>query len=41
MLYNFLIEEYVDKVIEKLDKIENKEYYAKADLDTTPTPCPI
>ncbi len=29
MLGNFIIEEYVDKVIEELDKIENKEYYTE------------
>lgn len=29
LLHNFIIEEYVDKVIAQLDKIDNKEYYAE------------
>lgn len=29
MLDNFIVDEYVDKVIEKLDKVNNEGYYAK------------
>ena len=29
MLDNFIVEDYVDEVIEKIDKIENKEYYVE------------
>lgn len=29
MLDNFIIEEYVDKVIAQIDKIDNEEYYAE------------
>ncbi len=35
MLDNFIIEEYVDKVISKLDKIKNKEYYAEMAISWT------
>lgn len=35
MLDNFIIEEYVDKVIEKLDKVENTEYYAEMAISWT------
>ena len=35
MLDNFIIEEYVDKVIAKLDKVKNKEYYAEMAISWT------
>ena len=35
MLDNFINEEYVDKVIVKLDKVKNKEYYAEMAISWT------
>ena len=35
MLDNFLVDEYVDKVIEKLDKVKNDGYYAKMGIAWT------
>ena len=35
MLDNFIVEEYVDKVIAELDKVKNKEYYAEMAISWT------
>ena len=35
MLGNFIVEDYVDKVILKLDKVENKDYYAEMAISWT------